>query len=298
MRFRVQASDGQVVELRAADWMMALVRGVDRMGHRMTGFSCNTRPGGIVDVTDYDSGLTWVVTPLDDHGTPLIAEPRAAVPEPAPATDVPASGRLMQPRRRRYRVPPRMPLWSPDSSPRRGPEPRTVLEQPPPNLKERLFELALEIQKCQEAQAACEKTLELVMGLVPGEAGSVLRGGQDDERLVFVAATGPAGAALLGRELPYGEGIAGAACLAGVTLQVNDVSIDPRHFSGIDLETGFRTRSILCVPVRTEAGFFGVVEVLNPPDGGFLAWHVDVVESLAQALVHTLAGEPPSHGLR
>lgn len=291
MRFRVEASDGQTVELDAVDWMMALVRAADGMGQRVTGFSCSTRADGSVDVTDHETRLSWRVVPVDAKGTPLTPAPRSATPAPA-LTPGPVPQRLVNPRRRRWSSPLRKPLWSPDSTPRKGPAPRSTQELPPPNLAERLFELSLEIQACADADAACDKALSFVMGLVPGEAGSVLRGGRDDNALTFVAATGPAATALIGRELPYGQGIAGATCVSGVTIQVDDVSADPRHLAAIDASTGFRTRSLLCVPVRTESGFLGVIEVLNPPDDqGFLGWHVDVVESLAEALARKLSGE-------
>jgi len=59
-------------------------------------------------------------------------------------------------------------------------------------------------------------------------------------------------------------GIAGAAFQSGDTLMIDDAYSDPRFNQAIDLQTGYTTRSILCVPVRTRLGdTIGVAEVLN-----------------------------------
>jgi GAF domain-containing protein len=125
--------------------------------------------------------------------------------------------------------------------------------------------------------------------MVPAEAGSVLRGSINDDVLTFVAVAGPAANDLIGRKLRFGEGLVGACFDLGITIQVNDVAADPRHMPDIDRETGFRTRSVLCVPVRTDDAFFGAVQILNPP-GRFQSWHVDVVEQVAKSLASTLQG--------
>jgi len=278
VRFKITASADQQVIVEAVDWMMAMVRASELMGARVAGFSCNTRPDGIVDVTDHETGLSWVITPLDvEPAAELRATPGILARTPTGT-----------PNRPRYRAPMRKPLWSPGSVPRKGPRSTATEESPPPNLAERLFELSLQIRKRNDAAEACDHLLELVMGLVPAEAGSVLLSRGRGE-LEFKSAAGPAAAELLGRRMPSTAGIAGAALSSGVTVQVNDASADPRHHSEIDQDTGFSTRCIVATPLRTETEVFGVVEVLNPMRGGvFLAWHTDVLESLGQALAHRL----------
>ena len=92
---------------------------------------------------------------------------------------------------------------------------------------------------------------------------------------------------MLGRKIRFGEGLIGVAFDLGITVQVNDVAMDDRHLAEIDRETGFHTRSVLCVPVRTDQEFYGVIELLNPP-ARFAPWHVDVTEQVARTLASTL----------
>jgi len=68
-------------------------------------------------------------------------------------------------------------------------------------------------------------------------------------------------------ELPDNRGIIGKVCHEKETLVENDVEHHPEFFGGIDSSSGFRTRSILAMPV---IGFgqecIGVVQLLNKHD--------------------------------
>jgi transcriptional regulator with GAF, ATPase, and Fis domain len=44
---------------------------------------------------------------------------------------------------------------------------------------------------------------------------------------------------------------------------VNDTARDPRFFQGVDQKTGFRTRSILCAPVRWRGATLGTIQAVN-----------------------------------
>jgi len=65
-------------------------------------------------------------------------------------------------------------------------------------------------------------------------------------------------------------GIAGNCVATGNTINVRDAYSDPRFYGGIDGQTGYRTRNLLVVPVRNQAGeIVGAFEVLNKRAGIF-----------------------------
>lgn len=67
-------------------------------------------------------------------------------------------------------------------------------------------------------------------------------------------------------------GIAGSVFAGGQPLIIDNAYADPRFNSAIDVETGYHTHNILCVPLRTRAGdIIGVTEVLNKRQGSFSA---------------------------
>lgn len=70
--------------------------------------------------------------------------------------------------------------------------------------------------------------------------------------------------------LRVGEGIVGAVAAYGEAVLLNDPYSDPRFDPTVDRKTGFRTRSLLTVPVRDRNGsLVAVLQLLNRRDGGF-----------------------------
>jgi sigma-B regulation protein RsbU (phosphoserine phosphatase) len=61
-----------------------------------------------------------------------------------------------------------------------------------------------------------------------------------------------------------GQGIAGWVFQHGESQLIPDAYEDPRFFRGADKATGFRTRSILCAPLKWNGDVIGVLQVLNP----------------------------------
>lgn len=69
--------------------------------------------------------------------------------------------------------------------------------------------------------------------------------------------------------LTVGEGIAGWVAEAGVIVNIPDAYTDHRFQPAVDTRSGYRTRSILCSPMRNSKGdIIGVLQVLNKQDGG------------------------------
>lgn len=67
-----------------------------------------------------------------------------------------------------------------------------------------------------------------------------------------------------------GAGIAGAVAETGEDIIIDEACSDPRFNPAVDHASGYRTRTILCVPVRNNAGeIAGVMQVLNKKEGFF-----------------------------
>jgi adenylate cyclase len=68
--------------------------------------------------------------------------------------------------------------------------------------------------------------------------------------------------------IPLGSGIAGAAAQSGQVIRIDDAYADPRFNQAVDRQTGYRTRSIISLPIKDHAGkVFGVAQLLNRKDG-------------------------------
>jgi serine phosphatase RsbU (regulator of sigma subunit) len=100
--------------------------------------------------------------------------------------------------------------------------------------------------------------------------------------------------------LPLGRGIAGTVAKTGETIRIPDAYADPRFDPSTDKRSGFRTRSILCSPIRNRDGkVVGVFQLLNRRGGPFEDSDVEFLDALSvhaalaieNAVLHTAALE-------
>jgi HD-GYP domain-containing protein (c-di-GMP phosphodiesterase class II) len=67
-----------------------------------------------------------------------------------------------------------------------------------------------------------------------------------------------------------GRGIAGTVADTGEVINITDAYQDPRFNREVDLTTGYRTHTVLCVPMRDASGeVTGVLQALNKRQGSF-----------------------------
>ncbi len=70
--------------------------------------------------------------------------------------------------------------------------------------------------------------------------------------------------------LPVGKGIAGYVAQTGETINIPDAYKDSRFNPDIDKRTGYRTRNVLCMPMKNKDGkIIGVFQLLNKKEGAF-----------------------------
>ncbi|XP_076646480.1 cGMP-dependent 3',5'-cyclic phosphodiesterase [Halictus rubicundus] len=67
--------------------------------------------------------------------------------------------------------------------------------------------------------------------------------------------------------IPIGQGIAGHVATTGKLLNIRNAYEHPLFYRRIDEVTGFRTRNILCFPIRDQKGIVGVAQLCNKKDG-------------------------------
>jgi Nif-specific regulatory protein len=93
---------------------------------------------------------------------------------------------------------------------------------------------------------------------------------------------------LRGVRFPATHGIAGWVIREGQSLIVPDVDHDPRFYRCVDVHTGTKTRSLVCVPLRTQERIIGVLEGMNKRQGPFTAEDVRRLEAFANELARAL----------
>ncbi len=134
-----------------------------------------------------------------------------------------------------------------------------------------LVELGQEFAQSIDIAATLDRAVERISGYMNAEAASVFLVDTQSGDLECRACAGPVD--VTGLRINMGQGIVGRAAKENMCQLVRDVSQDPDFAGNVDARTGFRTRSILCTPLRTSGGVIGVLQVLNKLDGGLFGDH-------------------------
>jgi len=128
-----------------------------------------------------------------------------------------------------------------------------------------LVEVSALINSITDSRELLPAILAVARRVMEVEAASLFLTAADGNLELASASGGPGmpdGGAKI--TVPRGRGIAGWVLENSQPLLVPDAYADPRFFPEVDKKTGYRTRSILCVPLARKDQVIGVLQVLNP----------------------------------
>ncbi|MBD0305841.1 MAG: GAF domain-containing protein [Nitrospiraceae bacterium] len=126
-----------------------------------------------------------------------------------------------------------------------------------------LLEISQLLTSSVELDYLLNLTLLTVKRLMRSEASSILLVDPITDELSFRTSSGPGSDQLKAVTLKPGQGIAGWVLKERRPALVNDVQKDSRFYSKVDILTGFKTRSILAIPLTYRDRTIGVIEALN-----------------------------------
>jgi signal transduction histidine kinase len=158
----------------------------------------------------------------------------------------------------------------------------------------------LDIGRLANAETDLGGLIDLVTrqtcSLLEAERGSLYVLDREAGDLHTTMAMGLPGKAI---RLKLHQGVAGLVAAAGESIVVDDAYADPRFYRGVDEATGYRTRTILCVPIKSQRGdVLGVLELLNKRTGNFTPEDEETLLLLAPHLGVALANARLYDGLR
>ncbi len=85
-------------------------------------------------------------------------------------------------------------------------------------------------------------------------------------------------------EVPVGKGFVGHVIRTGKWIYTNEVDEHPLHYKAVDMETGFTTHSLLCVPLVFHDKVIGAMQLINKLNGKFDERDVERARSIAAAV--------------
>jgi Nif-specific regulatory protein len=88
-------------------------------------------------------------------------------------------------------------------------------------------------------------------------------------------------------------GIAGRVAMTGESVNVPDAYEHPLFYREVDIQTGYRTRTLLAVPLKNHHGeIIGVGEAINKADGHFTIDDATALQALADHVAESIAEMP------
>ena len=101
--------------------------------------------------------------------------------------------------------------------------------------------------------------------------------------MIFTVVVGANKEKLQGVRIPKGEGIVGHIMDSGESIIVQNVNEDKRFSERMDEATGFKTQSIIGVPLKADEKIFGVIELINKISGdNFTEVEMHLLSSIAE----------------
>ena len=140
-----------------------------------------------------------------------------------------------------------------------------------------------------DVDVALSQVIGQITEFLTAEALSIFLVEQPSGDLVLTHATGEVGHKIIGLRLKSEQGVVGWVVKHSEDLIVPYPGLDARFFEGVDEDTGFSTRSILCSPIRENGHAIGAVEVLNKKEGTFNDDDLELLRAIAQLLARAIS---------
>jgi signal transduction histidine kinase len=140
----------------------------------------------------------------------------------------------------------------------------------------RLTEISASLNSNLKLKPLLSIIMEAAAEIVDAEAASVLLWDAKANELRFASTTTDS-QTLIGSTVPLEGSIAGTVMRENRVVVVEDAVRDPRHYTKVDQDLAFVTRSILGVPMHSKSRVIGVLEAINKRN---LPWTTDDVQYL------------------
>jgi Nif-specific regulatory protein len=148
-----------------------------------------------------------------------------------------------------------------------------------------LYEISISIHSIGDPDRMLQNILLKIKSVFTVEGASIALHDAGNREFYFIRTVeeqlGDAQAEMDEMRFPDDYGVAGWVLREGRPVTILDVSGDERFCDGLDIQTDFNTRSMICVPLKTRKGVIGVLYALNKLEGEFTPKEAMLLEILS-----------------
>jgi len=132
-----------------------------------------------------------------------------------------------------------------------------------------LIKIFFDIFQTTDLDLLLNKIIKYAAQIVECDGASLLLLDKDNKELYFTASLGKKSQEIKKYRVRVGQGITGWVAEKGEALIVNNVNRDSRWDKDFDDAIDFKTKSIICIPLKLEKEILGVIELINKKDGTY-----------------------------
>ncbi len=141
-----------------------------------------------------------------------------------------------------------------------------------------LLEVSKKVSDTIELDTLLTRMIEITTEALNTDRGSLFLNDKQTNELFSRIAQGALKSEI---RFPNNAGIAGTVFQTGEPIIINDAYGDSRFNPEIDKKTGYRTRNILCAPIKTRTNeIIGVIQLLNKKEGDFQEDDLTLLEAI------------------
>jgi signal transduction histidine kinase/putative methionine-R-sulfoxide reductase with GAF domain len=149
-----------------------------------------------------------------------------------------------------------------------------------------LLNIAASLRKSRYPEQAMRSIVVQISQLLQADRTTIYEVNEDTQMLQGLAVQGESSISV---GIPYTRGLAGMVATSKRSINLVDAYDHPNFDCRFDKLTGYRTRSVLCVPMlNTQREVIGVVQVLNKYSGSFTQEDNNLLSALASQAAITL----------
>jgi len=130
-----------------------------------------------------------------------------------------------------------------------------------------LHEITHALESSDNLDSLLEYIMQKSQNVMSAEAASLMLVIEETNELEFMVTLGPKATAVKPFRLPIGKGISGWVAQTGEAVLIADAYSDSRFDPSFDKRSGFKTDSMLCVPMIHQSKVVGVMTLINKMDG-------------------------------
>ena len=145
-----------------------------------------------------------------------------------------------------------------------------------------LLDVASSLTETLDLDTLIKKIVEKISEILDAERSTLFLLDRERNELWSKVAQG---AEISEIRIPCSTGLAGYVATTGKGVNIRDAYKDDRFVEGIDQETGYRTRNLLCIPVHNREGeIIGVTQAINKKTGVFEKEDEDLLRAFSSQI--------------